>query len=80
MKKILAAAFGLILLVSPAFSQKKGKKDKPVVSTAPAPVKSDSTKKKGGLQPYKQLINSKTKTKKGLFTTHKINEDYYFEI
>ena len=80
MKKILAAAFGLILLVSPAFSQKKGKKDKPVVSTAPASVKSDSTKKKGGLQPYKQLINSKAKTKKGLFTAHKINEDYYFEI
>ncbi|HCW08599.1 MAG TPA: zinc-dependent metalloprotease [Cytophagales bacterium] len=60
-------------------AQKKGKKD-----TKPAPVatKTDTAKSRptSGPQPYKKFITTKTKTQKGLFTVHKIGNDYYFEI
>jgi hypothetical protein len=79
MKKILIATLGMLLLVSPSIAQKKGKQSKAVTPPVAA-VKSDTTKKKVGLQPYKQLISAKAKTRRGLFTTHKISEDYYFEI
>jgi hypothetical protein len=60
-----------------ALAQKKGKKNAPQPS-----IKSDTTKTKpsGGLQPYRKLVSAKAKTQKGLFTVHKINEDYFFEI
>ncbi len=59
------------------WAQKKGKKD-----VKPVQVKSDTVKSKptSGLQPYRKLISSKAKTQKGLFTVHKINSDYFFEI
>jgi len=79
MKKLFTLFLGLLIILSPAFSQKK-KKDIKATPAPTASVKYDTTKKKGGIQPYKQLITSKAKTRKGLFTTHKINEDYYFEI
>ena len=31
-------------------------------------------------KPYKDVITDKAKTKKGLFTVHKVEEKYYFEI
>ena len=80
MKKIISLTIGALLFCSPLFAQKKDKKDKASGTQASTQVKADTTKKKGGLQAYKQLINAKAKTRKGLFTTHKINEDYYFEI
>jgi len=33
-----------------------------------------------GIRPYKEIITSKAKTTKGLFTVHKIDDKYYFEI
>jgi hypothetical protein len=72
---LLVLAFGMTY---PAQAQKK-KKDKnpPPASTAP---KSDSTKGKGGPQPYSKVITGKAKTQKGLFTVHKVDENYFFEI
>jgi hypothetical protein len=35
---------------------------------------------KPGPKPYKEVITDKAKTSKGLFTVHKIEEKYYFEI
>jgi hypothetical protein len=80
MKHLLFACllFGLSL---PVVAQKKKKDDarasKPAAATT---AKADSTRKKGGLTPYRQLISSKARTQKGLFTVHKISDDYYFEI
>ena len=69
------------LCIAPAYSQKKSKgKSSAPASTAPKP---DSTKAKGptsGPQPYSKIITAKAKTQKGLFTIHKVNEDYFFEI
>ena len=33
-----------------------------------------------GPRPYKEIITDKAITKKGLFTVHKVDEKYYFEI
>jgi hypothetical protein len=74
---VLLAGFCL----PPAYAQKKSKsKTPPPTSTAP---KADTTKAKGptsGPQPYSKVITAKAKTQKGLFTVHKVNEDYFFEI
>ena len=35
---------------------------------------------KTGPKPYKEIITSKAKTTKGLFTVHKIDEKYFFEL
>lgn len=64
----------------PSFAQKSKKDEKKPAATVPA--KSDTAKAKpaNGIKPYKQVITSKAKTQKGLFTVHKINDDYFFEI
>ncbi len=81
LKHILSFTFiiALVIAFQPLAAQKKKKDDSKTVATQPAPIKTDSVKKKGGMQAYKQLVG-KAKTQKGLFTVHKINEDYYFEL
>lgn len=71
----------LLALGASTASAQKSKKNAKGKSPATA-VKADTAKRKapaGGLQPYKQLVG-KAKTQKGLFTVHKVNDDYYFEI
>lgn len=77
---------GLVLcfaLALPASAQKTKKKDDKKAAPV-VPAKADTTKAKGptppGPKPYKQVITAKAKTQKGLFTVHKINEDYFFEV
>lgn len=78
----LGAVVMLIFMVAPAIAQKSKKDKNPSVKTAPATNKADTAKRKspGGAQSYRQLITSKTKTQKGLFTVHKNGDDYLFEI
>jgi ribosomal protein S18 acetylase RimI-like enzyme len=68
------------LFAVPSFSQKSKKDDKKPATTVP--VKADTAKAKpvNGMKPYRQVITAKAKTQNGLFTVHKINEDYFFEI
>src|SRR5258706_1398230 len=79
-KFFILTAFSFFFLSTTMLAQKKGKKDSTPVP--PVQAKSDTTKSKptSGPQPYKKLITVKAKTQKGLFTVHKINGDYYFEI
>lgn len=77
---------GLVIcfaLALPASAQKTKKKDDKKATPAAA-AKADTTKAKGptppGPKPYKQVITAKAKTQKGLFTVHKINEDYFLEV
>ncbi|HRI80634.1 MAG TPA: DUF5117 domain-containing protein, partial [Cyclobacteriaceae bacterium] len=60
-------------------AQKNKKNVKEEVKPTPPVAKADTARKKGGLQPYRQLVG-KAKTQKGLFTVHKISDDYYFEL
>lgn len=36
--------------------------------------------KKGGIQPYTKVITKDAKSDEGLFTVHKVDDNYYFEI
>lgn len=45
-------------------------------SAAPAPAATP----KAGLKPYKEVITDKSKTTKGLFIVHKVDEKYFFEL
>jgi Domain of unknown function (DUF5117)/Domain of unknown function (DUF5118) len=56
---------------------------KPVVPAAPGtPPTSPASASapKPGPKPYKEVITDKAVTKKGLFTVHKMEDKYYFEI
>jgi hypothetical protein len=79
MKKYLQIVpFFLCLLVCSigvGFAQKK-----PKTPPKTTDIKADTSKKKAGLQPYKQVITAKAKTQRGLFTVHLVDENYFFEI
>ncbi len=69
--------FLLCFIAHPALSQDK-KKDSTIVT-------GDTTSKKtppsrAGSKPYKEVITNKAISNKGLFTAHKIEDKYYFEI
>lgn len=54
-------------------NNKKDKKGETVEQKAPP-------KKKGDIMPYSKVITKEAETDEGLFTVHKINKDYYYEI
>ena len=82
MKKYVVASLFLCLAVS-AEAKKKHKGGVP----APAAKSADSTAStaatagsKKGPKPYDKVITDKAVTKKGLFTVHKVDDRWYFEI
>jgi hypothetical protein len=52
----------------------------PPVPGAPATPPAGQSASKPGPKPYKDVITDKAVTKKGLFTVHKIEDKYFFEI
>src|SRR4051812_36639225 len=79
MKKYTIASMLLCLTIA-ATAKNKHKKD----NTPPTPpaVKSaaDSAASKKGVKPYNKVITDKAITKHGLFTVHKVDDKWYFEI
>ncbi|MDJ1468435.1 zinc-dependent metalloprotease [Cytophagaceae bacterium DM2B3-1] len=65
-----------ILWIQPAAGQKKKKQKE--ASTTPPSV--SVTERKTGPKAYKDVITGKAQTSKGLFTVHKVDDKYYFEI
>ncbi|MDH5476138.1 MAG: DUF5118 domain-containing protein, partial [Cyclobacteriaceae bacterium] len=65
----------LLLFQLPTSAQKK-KKGKNTESAE----KSEKPKDKSAMKSYKEIITDKAITNKGLFTTHKEGDKYYFEI
>lgn len=59
-------------------AQEKGK-DSVAVKTDSAKVKKDD-KKKSPIKPYKEIITDKAISDQGVFTVHKVDDKYYFEI
>jgi len=80
MKHLLVACLLFGLSLSAAAQKKKKGETPPPARAGVATAKADSAKRKPGLTPYRQFITAKAKTQKGLFTVHKITDDYYFEI
>src|SRR3984893_7713305 len=74
MKSILSL-FICLTLASPCFSQQAPSTKKPVADTKPVVVPPKSNPK-----PYKEVITDKAVTQHGLFTVHKVDDKWYFEI
>lgn len=68
----------LLLVVQPVLAQRKKKKE--AEEKPPAPPVEKKEEKKDGIQPYRKVITDKAKSDQGLFTVHKIDEKYYYEI
>ncbi|MCE3077160.1 zinc-dependent metalloprotease [Chryseobacterium gwangjuense] len=81
MKKVknLGAAFILFALISGQYELKGQEKDSTAVKTDTAKVKKDD-KKKPSMKSYKEIITDKAVSDQGVFTVHKIDDKYYFEI
>ncbi len=72
--KILLLA--LTLIVTSCNTAKKA-----AAAKKTAAVKKDKSKpKKGGIKPYDKVITKDAKSDKGLFTVHKIEDNYFYEI
>ncbi len=82
MKKYIIASMLLCVAVSVTAKKNKHKKGSaPATAVAGAPAKpADSSASKKGPKPYDKVITDKAVTKKGLFTVHKVDEKWYFEI
>jgi hypothetical protein len=72
-KKITLAIFAV------SFAVAVSAQDKPVMPPG-SPAIPPAGAPKAGPKPYKEIITDKAKTSKGLFTVHKVEDKYYFEI
>ncbi len=73
----------LLLLCFQVGAQTKPKDTRPSTPSQPAPPVAQAppaASAKTGIRPYKEIITEKAKTKNGLFTVHKVDEKYYFEL
>ena len=70
---ILAFAFSVMTVVSCA-SSKQAKKGAGTASTE------KEEKSKNGMKPYDKVITNDAISDAGLFTIHKVNDDYFYEI
>ena len=61
------------------FSQEKEKDSTTAVKKDTAVVKKDD-KKKSLIKPFKEIITDKAVSDQGVFTVHKVDDKYYFEI
>ena len=76
MRKLVLIALILALVPLPELSAQKKKKKKKGDETAQVAPK----KKKGALKDYAEVITSEAITDEGLITSHRVSDDYYFEI
>ena len=60
--------------------KKKNKKNKGQTETPAKTPARRPAPKKGGMQPYDKVITKGAKSDEGLFTVHKIDGKYFFEI
>ncbi|PZF73434.1 zinc-dependent metalloprotease [Taibaiella soli] len=77
MKKIWIVVPLLLLTPLAMGKHKKNKKDQ---AAAAAAKSADSAAAKSSIKPYSKVITSKAVSQKGLFTVHKVEDKWYFEI
>ncbi|SHE48055.1 zinc-dependent metalloprotease [Chryseobacterium sp. OV279] len=78
--KNLGAAFIVLVLMLSQAELKGQEKDSAAVKTDTAKVKKDDPKKKPVIKSYKEVITDKAVSDQGVFTVHKLDDKYYFEI
>lgn len=69
------ALFALSVAVSGCAAKKAAKKKAATATEKPA-----TPAKKDAIKPYKEVITGKAKSDAGLFTVHKVDDKYYYEI
>ena len=79
-KNLRNAAFIALALSLGQTGLKAQEKDSTAVKTDTAKVKKDDPKKKPAMKSYKEIITDKAVSDQGVFTVHKIEDKYYFEI
>ena len=77
MKKIFLVS--LLLCCTIAVSARHWHKKSGTATVLPSTAKADSAAKKGP-KPYNKVITDKAITRHGLFTVHKVEDKWYFEI
>ncbi len=86
MKQMITLALTLLIFTAEMQAQRKPDPKQPAPSTTALPVPATGigsglgASSKAGPKPYKDVITDKAKTSKGLFTVHKVEEKYFFEI
>lgn len=74
---------GMLLLagtvITPALAQQK-KAPQPMPAGAQSPMQGQGGPQKQGIRPYSEVITGKAVSDKGLFTVHKVDERYFYEI
>lgn len=73
---MLILLLGFLTFTSNSCSVFKSQKKSTAKKTSAAPKKPQ----KGGVKPYSKVITKAAKTDEGLFTVHKLKNEYYFEI
>jgi hypothetical protein len=69
------ALFIFSIAISGCAAKKQNKKTAVSATVKPAPPA-----KKDGIKPYSEIITTKAKSDSGLFTVHKVDDKYYYEI
>ncbi len=79
MKKYIIIPAMLCLAIAVTAKNKHKKNETPATTTTPSKP-ADSSASKKGPKPYDKVITDKAITKNGLFTVHKVEDKWYFEI
>ena len=85
-KQLFPLVLTILFLQAEVKAQRKPDPKQPVPSgtTVPVPPAGGSpapnNSAKAGPKPYKEVITDKARSMKGLFTVHKVEDKYYFEI
>ena len=77
MNRRIAFSFTATLLLAGGVALAQGTPQNPGAANAPGNTRGGST---AGPRPYSEVITSKAKTDRGLLTTHRVDDKYYFEI
>jgi hypothetical protein len=70
-------AGGFLFISALSFAQDTARRGNGTVTPGSFP---GSSRNNTGPKPYSEIITSKAKTDRGLFTTHRVEDKYYFEI
>lgn len=81
MRKLVFVLMCLSLTAVAKNKKNKKKDDKSgAIAGAPAAAKTDTASSKKGPKPYNKVITDKAVSKQGLFTIHKVDDKWFFEI
>ena len=80
MRKYFFALTLVISTIAVAQNRPLPSTEKPAAIAVPSKDVAANDKPKTGPKPYKEVITEKAVSKKGLFTTHKVEDKFYFEI